>query len=196
MGGPVNAPLNTAVNAAALSGPRIEPARLALWLFLGSEALLFAGLIGAFLFLETAGGVHAGDRGVLSVPMAGFATVLLLLSSASAWRMESAANRAALLRWWLLTLLLGAAFLGLQAFEYRVLVGRGIEPRDSLYWSGFFLLTAVHGLHVLAGWVALFLCGRVSLRQGRPTLALELCGVYWHFVDAVWVLLFFLLYLT
>lgn len=181
---------------ATLSGPRIEPARLALWIFLASEALLFAGLIGAFLFLETASGGHAGDGGVLSIPLAGAATGLLILSSWTATRMERATDRGGLLRWWLLTMFLGISFLALQVHEYRVLIEAGIEPRQGLYWSGFFLLTAVHGLHVAAGLLALAWYGVRALRVGRPTLSLELSSVYWHFVDAVWILLFFLLYLT
>jgi cytochrome o ubiquinol oxidase subunit 3 len=184
-----------AVTQATLSGPRIEPARLALWIFLASEALLFAGLIGGYLFLATARG-YAGHEGALSVPMARAATGLLVASSVCAVQLERAKARTTLLRWWLATLLLGVAFLGLQIHEYQVLLEAGIAPNSSLYWSGFFLLTAVHGLHVLVGLMALFWLGSDAVRVGQAGLKLELACVYWHFVDVVWILLFALLYLA
>jgi heme/copper-type cytochrome/quinol oxidase subunit 3 len=187
--------LGGAVTQATLSGPRIEPARLALWVFLASEALLFAGLIGGYLFLATARG-YSGHQGALSVPMAGAATGLLVASSVCAVQLERPNGRSARLRWWLATLLLGAAFLGLQAHEYQLLLEAGIAPKTSLYWSGFFLLTAVHGLHVFIGLVALFWFGSDAVRVGQAGLKLELACVYWHFVDVVWILLFVLLYLA
>lgn len=180
----------------ARSAPRLETARLALWLFLVSEALLFAGLIGAFLFLNTARADFGNDGGLLSVPMAASATVVLLASSWTASRLEQATQRAQVLRWWLATLLLGAGFLSFQAYEYVDLWQQGIAPQHSLYWGCFFLLTAVHGLHVLAGCLAFLGFGFSAWRASRATLALDLTATYWHFVDLVWLLLFFLLYLT
>jgi cytochrome oxidase Cu insertion factor (SCO1/SenC/PrrC family) len=106
-----------------------------------------------------------------------------------------AAESGACARWLGATLLLGGAFLSLQLQEYTGLLARGILPRTNLYWSSFFVLTGVHGLHVLGGLVALAWAGRRAL-QRRGALALELVSHYWHFVDGVWLLLFTLLYLA
>src|SRR5689334_19797969 len=170
------------------SGPALEPARLGLWLFLGSEALLFAGLIGAYLFLRTGAREFGAPGAALDRLFVAGNTLVLLASSFSATRAVRAADDGARARWLGATLLLGGAFLSLQLHEYAGLLQQGILPRTSLYWSCFFVLTGVHGLHVLGGLVALGWAGRRALRR-RGELALELVSHYWHFVDAVWIVL-------
>jgi heme/copper-type cytochrome/quinol oxidase subunit 3 len=170
------------------SGPPIESARFGLWLFLGSEVLLFAGLIGSYLFLRTGARSFGSPGAELERLMTAFNTLLLVASSFTVARAVKAADERARARWLGATLLLGSAFLGLQVSEYAGLLGHGILPRTSLYWSCFFVLTGVHGLHVLGGLVAL-------AWTGRRARSLDLASLYWHFVDGVWILLFALLYL-
>ena len=174
--------------AAHESGPPVESARLGVWLFLGSEVLLFAGLIGSYLFLRTGVRDFPAPGAALDKLFVGFNTLLLVASSFTATRAHKSADGARA-RWLVATLVLGGAFLALQLREYAGLAGHGILPRTNLYWSCFFVLTGVHGLHVFGGLVAL---GWTGLR-GR--LSFELATLYWHFVDAVWILLFALLYL-
>jgi len=171
------------------SGPPVESARFGLWLFLGSEALLFAGLIGSYLFLRTGSRAFPSPGEALDRLFVGFNTLLLVASSITATRAVKAGPQGTRLRWLGATLLLGGVFLALQLREYAGLWAQGILPRTNLYWSCFFVLTGVHGLHVLAGLVALGWTG------SRSKLSLELASLYWHFVDGVWILLFALLYL-
>ncbi len=186
--------LHEPVAAIHESGPRIETARLGLWLFLASEALLFAALIGSYLFLRTGVREFPGADGHLDRLLVGGNTLALVASSLTLGRALRSAGRAARTRWLAATLLLGAAFLALQVHEYAGLLGQGLAPRTNLFWSCFFVLTGVHGLHVLAGLVALAWFGSRAL-AGRGALALELAASYWHFVDVVWLILFVLLYL-
>ena len=177
------------------SGPPVESARFGLWLFLGSEALLFAGLIGSYLFLRTGARSFGGPGAELERLFTAFNTLVLLASSYTVARAVKAADPGARARWLAATLLLGGAFLCLQLYEYAGLLGHGILPRTNLFWSCFFVLTGVHGLHVLGGLLALAWTGRHALRE-RGARALDLASVYWHFVDGVWIVLFALLYLA
>ncbi len=176
------------------SGPPVESARFGLWLFLGSEALLFAGLIGSYLFLRGGSRSFGSPGAELERLFTAFNTLVLLGSSYTVARAVKAADEGARARWLGATLLLGGAFLCLQLNEYTSLLGHGILPRTNLYWSCFFVLTAVHGAHVLGGLCALAWTGRRAL-QRRGARALDLASLYWHFVDGVWILLFVLLYL-
>lgn len=177
------------------SGPPIESERLGLWLFLGSETLLFGALIGAWLFLRVGSRDFPGPEGHLERLLVAGNTLLLVASSFTLARAVRSQRRGARARWLAATLLLGAAFLGLQLHEYAGLFAQGLAPRTNLYWSGFFVLTGVHGAHVLAGLVALAWFGTRAL-HGRGGLGLELAAAYWHFVDLVWIVLFTLLYLA
>jgi cytochrome o ubiquinol oxidase subunit 3 len=181
--------------APALSGARIEPERLGVWLFLVTEAMLFAGLVAAHLALK-GGSPHWGGTGDHLLPRnAAIATALLVTSSFTYARaVASVARRSEPSRartWIAFTFLLGATFLAMQVAEFRDLDQRGIGPRTNLAWSSFFVLTSVHGAHVIVGLLWMLLVGFASRRTDR----IELVGLYWHFVDVVWLGLFTLLYL-
>ena len=178
-----------------MSAPPIETARLGMWVFLASEAMLFAGLIGAYLFLRTGKAGFESGAGVLERGLVGANTCVLVLSSVTWTRALRAPDRATLVRWLAVTLLLGTAFLAIQSNEYAGLLSAGHLPRTNIFWACFFVLTGVHGLHVLGGLAALAWTGTRALR-GAGRLALELAGLYWHFVDLVWIVLFALLYLS
>ena len=100
--------------------------------------------------------------------------------------------------WLLATILGGSFFLGVQVYEYIELVGHGALPNVDIFWSTFYAMTGFHGFHVFVGIVWL-ICAYVGALRGSFTkenyLRLELAGLYWHFVDLVWVLLFTIVYL-
>ena len=108
-------------------------------------------------------------------------------------------NRAGLARWLGATAFLGAAFVGIQGYEYSKLIQEGITLTSSQFGTGFFFLTGFHGLHVLVGVIwALVLVGH-TLRGGfsrQEHMGYEIFGLYWHFVDVVWIFIFTLVYLV
>ena len=125
------------------SGPPVESARFGLWLFLGSEALLFAGLIGSYLFLRTGSRAFPSPGEALDRLFVGCNTLLLVASSITASRSVKSGAQGARARWLAATLLLGGVFLALQLREYGGLWAQGILPRTNLYWSCFLVLTGV-----------------------------------------------------
>jgi cytochrome c oxidase subunit III len=177
--------------------------RLGLWLFLASEVMLFGGLISAYAFLRA--GAPAGEFGqsLSEVPLAGFNTLLLLASSVTitlsvlAARSHATAHHRLFLG---ISILLGAAFLLVKYVDYSQKWSHGLYPSTSTYLAIFFTLTGVHALHVIGGLVVnsyLWLSAR-RLWQTDPDRLLSrvsAAAVYWNFVDAVWLVLFLLLYL-
>jgi heme/copper-type cytochrome/quinol oxidase subunit 3 len=197
----VVAPATVLPGVAKMHGvPDLRPhraVRTGVLLFLATEVMFFAGLVSAAIVLRAAdpGWRAASERLEIGPAVAG--TVLLLASSlvvALAARRARRAGAAGPLRAGLVVAaLLGAAFLALQAFEYRALLAEGVDWRSGVFGSTFWTLTAVHGLHVLAGvaWLAL-----VALaRPGTIVERAELAGWYWHLVDGVWLVLFTLFHL-
>jgi heme/copper-type cytochrome/quinol oxidase subunit 3 len=174
------------------SGPPIEHGRLGIWLFVGSEAMFFAGLFSAWFVLR------AGDPAWPTEPRVDLgigigASVLLALASLSAGAAVRSARRGAaprVARWSGLAALAGALFLGVQAFEYRHLADAGIVPRTDVAAGMFFAITGAHGLHVLVGvvWQAVLAAraarGRVPQHRARHV---EYGALYQHFVDVVWL---------
>lgn len=197
--------------SAAISGiprARLEPARLGVWLFLVSEAMLFAGLLAAFVVLRTGSATFGGPGDALSLATGAAATAVLVLSSICLARATSASVRAEgrgrAATWILIALLLGLVFLAVQALEWRHLIASGVHVRTNLFWSSFFVLTGVHGLHVAGGlaWNAVAWRRARATDSGAPSarasddLFVDLAATYWHFVDAVWLVLFALLYVS
>jgi heme/copper-type cytochrome/quinol oxidase subunit 3 len=107
-------------------------------------------------------------------------------------------DRGGLLKWLGLTVLIGAAFVSVQVYEYAELIHNGSTPNVDLFWSTFYAMTGFHGLHVTAGvvWLAIVWIGVLLGKVGQHNyMKVELAGLYWHFVDLVWVLLFTIVYL-
>jgi heme/copper-type cytochrome/quinol oxidase subunit 3 len=181
-----------------------ENRKFAMWLFLGSEVMFFGVLIAGFLFARFA---HPEEQHVLNVPLTSLNTFLLLMSSFTVVRALAAIqinDRTKFLRSLALTGLLGTIFLGVQVFEYMSLGHEGMtlsglpnEPK-SIFGMAFFTLTGFHGVHVLVG---VLWCGKVfwDSLNGKYTqqdhFGVEYFGLYWHFVDVVWILIFTLVYL-
>ena len=179
----------------------IPNGKLGMWLFLASEVMFFTGLIGAYIVLRMGNPAWPGPEGHLSVPMGTLNTLILISSSVTIVLSLAASHRDAMpaARGWLLaTILLGSSFLGIKGMEYSAKFAHHIFPSTTIFWSCYFTLTGFHALHVLGGIVFnLWVLGRMADRAVWATQAhrLELAGLYWHFVDIVWIFLFPLLYL-
>lgn len=183
------------------SGPPVERGKFAVWLFLATEIMFFTGLIGTYIVLR-AGAEEWPDPTVrLAVDLTAFNTFVLITSS---WMMvkslEAAqkGDRGGILKWLGATIVGGTFFVGVQAYEYWELWHHGSRPNVDIFWSTFYAMTGFHGLHVIIGVIWLICAWFVALRgkyTSRNYLGLELAGLYWHFVDLVWVLLFTIVYL-
>ena len=164
---------------------------LAMTLFIASESIFFLGIIAAYVVYREEGLALAKQH--LDLARTAAFSVLLFASSAT----MTVAVRRRDRRWLAATAALGLAFLAGQATEYVRLLDAGIRPGVTLFGTTFFSLTGLHGLHVLIGLGLLAgLFAATSLRAARVgPVAWETIGLYWHFVDAVWVVVFSLVYL-
>ena len=175
----------------------VPAGKLAMWWFLASEIMVFGSLLAAFaVFRIGAGGWHEASAH-LSVPTAALNTLVLLTSSVTVVQAYAAAERqeVAAFRWNLLvTIGLGAAFLAIKGFEYTGKIQAGYTPWAGVFWSFYYTLTGLHALHVLGGVIVNALLFRIAGVR-RPD-RVELAGLYWHFVDIVWIFLFPLVYLS
>jgi cytochrome c oxidase subunit 3/cytochrome o ubiquinol oxidase subunit 3 len=177
----------------------LDHRKLGMWLFIGSEVMFFGGLIATYLHYKyTLGFPEAAALDVLQV---GINTLILLTSSLTVVEGLSAIQhgrpgRMAL--FFALTILLGVAFLSGQAYEFALLSQEGVSLTGSVFGSAFFTLTGFHGLHVLIGvvWAIVVLArGLRGAYSADQNMGVEVFGLYWHFVDIVWIMLFTLIYL-
>jgi len=176
--------------------------KVAMWSFLGSECMLFGALISTYLLFK--GQSEPGTIGpddVFDIPYTSVSSFVLLMSSLTMVLALAAIQRGdhRLTRVWLLTTaLLGASFVAGQAYEFTVFVREGMNLRVNLFSSSFFVLTGFHGAHVTIGVLMLLSLYSLSMRGKLPASkaeTLELVGLYWHFVDVVWIVIFTLIYL-
>ncbi len=180
---------------------RTHPTTLGILAFIFSEATFFAALIVTFLEYRTRSPGGPGPS-ILDVPRTALFSLALFASSATVWmagrRLRYGDDRG-FLAWLVGTIALGLVFLYGQATEYVRLVDAGSVPSVNLFTSAFYTLTGFHGLHVTIGAVALTVVAALALggafRQGRNRAGFEVVSIYWHFVDAVWVAIFFIVYL-
>ncbi len=187
--------------AAAPTATGIPNGKLGMWIFLASEVMFFTGLIGAYIVLRLSNPHWPGPEGQLSVPMGTMNTLFLIASSVTIVLALAASQRQEVSKvrgWLFVTILLGSLFLVVKGFEYAAKLHHHIIPSTNIFWSCYYTLTAFHALHVLGGIVFnLIVLGwtrRDSLWVAQRH-RLELAGLYWHFVDIVWIFLFPLLYL-
>jgi cytochrome c oxidase subunit 3/cytochrome o ubiquinol oxidase subunit 3 len=175
--------------------------KLAMWVFLGSECLLFGGLISTYmLYKETA---HTGPRphDLYDIPFTSVSSFVLLMSSMTMVLALSAIQRGdhRRLRVWLVaTAVLGATFISGQVYEFTSFVKEGMGYTTNTAASAFYTLTGFHGVHVSLGIVMLMSLFVMSLRGRLPESKaeiVEIVGLYWHFVDVVWILIFTVVYL-
>ena len=179
----------------------IDSPKLAMWLFLASEVMFFAGLLGAYIVLRA--GIpdwpKAGEE--LHINTAALNTFVLLSSSMTMALSVAATVHADIKKvrlFLLLTIVLGGLFLGIKGWEYSTKFAHHHFPGTGIFWDCYFTLTGLHGLHVLAGVAANVWIVALTFRSdflNRKGHYVELSGLYWHFVDLVWIFLFPLLYL-
>jgi heme/copper-type cytochrome/quinol oxidase subunit 3 len=183
------------------SGPPVDRAKFAMWLFLATEVMFFTGLIGTYLVLRIGAPSWPDPANRLAVDITAFNTFLLITSS---WTMVralhaiQAGDKKGLVRWLGGTILGGTIFVSIQVYEYAELVLHGSVPNADIFWSTFYAMTGFHGLHVVVGviWLISIWVGAVRGVYSKDNyLRVELAGLYWHFVDLVWVLLFTIVYL-
>ena len=175
--------------------------KILMWAFIGSECMLFGSLIIVYLVYRGKSVVGPYPADLLNIPFITVTTFVLLMSSLMMVLALSAVQRGDM-RWgkvWLfMTALLGMVFLGGQVYEFSHFVNEGLTLKTNLFGGSFFLLTGTHGAHVTVG--VIWLLSLVFMAQrGRLTRAnvetVEIAGLYWHFVDVVWIVLFTLIYL-
>ena len=174
---------------------------LGFWIYLMTDALIFATLFATYGVLSTsyAGGPKPAD--IFELPLVALNTTLLLLSSITYGMamidMEAGRTRA-VQAWLAITALFGAAFIGVELYEFANLVAEGATPQRSGFLSGFFTLVGTHGLHVTFGlvWIAVMM-----VQVGQRGLIVEnkrrlVClGMFWHLLDVVWIGVFTFVYL-
>ena len=180
----------------------IDHRKLVMWAFLGSECMFFGTLIATNLVYADASRSGPGAA-LLDIPVTTGSTFVLLMSSLMMVLALSALNHGNMrgFRVWLLcTAFMGATFLGFQFFEFYEFAQHGLTPRTNLYGSSFFTLTGFHGAHVTGGVIWLLSLVALSFRKGHisaeQSLKVEIAGLYWHFVDIVWIVIFTLIYLV
>jgi cytochrome c oxidase subunit 3 len=175
-----------------------------MWIFIVTDGLLFSGLLCGYGFLRMASPIPWPIRSeVFSIPFIALMTFILITSSATMGTAVGAArigDRKTVLRFLVLTILGGAAFLGCQAYEWTHIIREGARLTSNpwgapQFGASFFILTGFHGSHVFSGLVILAITAiRTAMGKAKPQ-GVEIAGLYWHFVDLVWVFIFTLFYL-
>jgi heme/copper-type cytochrome/quinol oxidase subunit 3 len=177
--------------------------KFGMWTLIGSECLFFGALIATYLiYVETTGEEgNPTPQSVFDIPFTSVSTFVLLMSSV-AMVLALHAIQVGELRtfrvWTLATALLGSVFLSGQAYEYTVFFAEGMTLTTSPFSSSFFVLTSFHGTHVVIGVLMLIALWTLSMLGRLPqsqAATVENIGLYWHFVDIVWILIFTLIYL-
>ena len=175
--------------------------KLLMWVFLGSDCLFFGTLIATYMVYrgQSLNGPYPVD--IISVPVTTISTFVLLCSSFAMVQALAATNRddqKGIQIWLLATAALGAVFIGFQIYEFNAFKNEGLTLGTNLFGASFFTLTGFHGAHVTLGivWLlGLYFTARKGRLGPRTSLDVEIMGLYWHFVDIVWIVIFTLLYL-
>jgi len=186
--------------------------KVAMWLFIAQDGFSFGGLLLAYAMLRTWSHEWPNPQHILGIKFTAVGTFDLICSSLTMVMAVAAAQRSdkKALCWWLFATICGGLFfLGMQAYEYNHLVHEGIgftqgtwegHPINPLFGSTFFVVTGFHGCHVTAGviYLTFILFGAMKgkyTQGGLSSSPVELVGLFWHFVDLVWILVFTFIYL-
>ncbi|MBI3647977.1 MAG: cytochrome c oxidase subunit 3 [Actinobacteria bacterium] len=175
--------------------------KLAMWLFLASDCLFFGALITSYVLYRGASVQGPFPRDVFDIPYTSVSSFVLLGSSLTMVLAVAAAQRRDLGRmriWLLATAMLGMTFVGGQVYEFTRFYNEGLSLSKNLFGSTFFVLTGFHGAHVAIGILMLLSLVSFSYADKLPEDAgfpVEMIGLYWHFVDIVWIVIFTVVYL-
>ena len=179
----------------------LDNVKLAMWAFLGSECLFFGSFISTYLLYRnrTQGGPTPAE--IYDIPFTSVSSFVLLMSSLTMVLALAAIQRGdhkGLRAWLLATAFLGMSFIGGQIYEFTTFYEEGLALSESPFGSAFFVLTGFHGAHVTVGILMLLalygmsVAGRIPQSESRKV---EFIGLYWHFVDIVWIVIFTVIYL-
>ncbi len=179
----------------------VDHRKLLMWLFLGSECLFFGSLIATYQVYRGQSLVGPYPHDVFNIPYTSVSAFVLLMSSltmALAVNSMRLKNLPAARIWLIATALLGCIFIGGQVFEFTIFVEKGLTLSVNLFGTTFFVLTGFHGAHVTVGILILLslvgasLLGKLGVDRATTV---EIAGLYWHFVDIVWIVIFTVVYL-
>jgi cytochrome c oxidase subunit 1 len=179
----------------------LDHRKMGIWAFIGSECLFFGTLISTYLVYKGRSLSGPTPHEILNIPLTSLSTFDLLMSSltmvlavAAIQRGDMRSTRA----WLLATMVLGAVFLGFQVYEFATFVEEGLGLTTNLFASTFYVMVGFHGAHVTVGVIWLtalwWLAGRGRIGP-RHALLVDIAGLYWHFVDVVWIVIFTFIYL-
>ncbi|MBP6669263.1 MAG: cytochrome c oxidase subunit 3 [Gemmatimonadales bacterium] len=177
---------------------RVPSGRFAMWWVIASEIVIFGGLIASYVLYRIRYPGWAEFAHHTSTPLGALNTLVLLTSSYTVVLAHQASGRgdlAAVRKYLYITIGFGAMFLVVKSFEYTHEIRAGFTPTANLFWSFYYTMTGLHASHVIAGMIAMAVVSRQAGR-GRHLHRVEMAGLYWHFVDVVWIFLFPLLYLA
>jgi heme/copper-type cytochrome/quinol oxidase subunit 3 len=180
------------------SAAGIPTGRLAIWWVLASEIVIFGGLLAAYVMHRLGHPEWAFQAAVTNWKIGGFNTLVLLSSSLSAvlaHREAELGNGRKAGQLLFVTIGGGAVFLIVKAFEWAAEIQHGFTITSNTFWSFYYTAAGLHALHVIAGMVCMAFVA-VAAMKGRELHRVELVGIYWHFVDVVWIFLFPLLYIA
>ena len=192
------APLQAHGSRVPAAATTVPTGRLGIWWFLASEVVIFSGLVTIYVLFRLR---HPewGKLAAHTMTAAGAVNTLVLLTSSLtmvlAHESVERGNLKLAATAMLQSVFAGGVFLVIKAFEYTHEIAQGFTPVANLFWAFYFALTGLHAIHVLGGLVAILAVRRAVLRGENPH-RVEYVGIYWHFVDVVWIFLFPLLYLA
>jgi len=175
--------------------------KLAMWIFLASDVLLFGALITTYVVYRGRSVVGPYPSDVFDIPYTSVSSFVLLASSLTMVLALAAIQRGDLgrMRLWLLaTAMLGMTFVGGQVYEFTTFYREGLALTTNLFGTTFYVLTGFHGAHVTVGilmLLTLFSLSFLGRLTQRDAMTVELVGLYWHFVDIVWIVIFTVVYL-
>jgi len=179
----------------------LDSRKMGFWAFIGSECLLFGSLISTYLVYQGRSVAGPTPSQILNIPVTSISTFDLLMSSL--WMVLAlAAVQRGDMKWakiWLLGVAIGGTiFLGFQFYEFSSFVREGLTMQANLFGCTFFILTGTHGAHVTVGvlWMLTLWFRALKGKLGpQHAMTVEIAGLYWHFVDVVWIVIFTLVYL-